>query len=272
MEGKASLRELVGRMSEGLTAMRQLESVLYQAGGPELGELFGTLDAMKRVAQAGQVAVLAEAIDRGEARSAATGGSEYGWITHWGPSYVAEGTSRLLRVTEAVRSGGVEQFASAVRSGRVGVANADLIWREMGRLAPRLRPEAVPTVWDGYLTLGETCGRREILALRQHLLAEYAPGGELQADHDAATRLRGLSQPFQDDGTFQYRLVLDAEGSCALEAALGPLAAPRPSDGMADLRSSDQRRADALVAASSRRGRRLASDVGQGAAVRDHET
>ena len=247
MEGGAALRELVGTVTDGLAALRGLQDVLWQAGGSELGELFGTLDAIKREAEAGQVAVLVEAMDRGETKSAATGGSHHGWITHWGQSYVAQGTSRLLRVAEAVRSGKVAPFTDAVKSARVGILNADLVWKEMARLEHRLKPEAVPTVWAGYLSLGETCGRREILGLRQRLLAEHGAEGELQADHDAASRFRGLSQPFQDGGTFEYRLVLDAEGKCVLEAALGPLSAPRPGEGIADLRGSDQRRADALV-------------------------
>ena len=57
-----------------------------------------------------------------------------------------------------------------------------------------------------------------------------------------------LSQPF-DTGTgiFEYRLALDTEGKTVLEAALGPLSAPRPVDGEPDLRGADRRRGDALV-------------------------
>jgi hypothetical protein len=40
---------------------------------------------------------------------------------------------------------------------------------------------------------------------------------------------------------------LDSEGKAVLEAALGPLAAPRPAEGVRDLRGSDRRRGDALV-------------------------
>jgi len=47
---------------------------------------------------------------------------------------------------------------------------------------------------------------------------------------------------------FEYRLALDVEGKAVLEAALGPLSAPAPVDGERDLRTSDQRRGDALVA------------------------
>jgi hypothetical protein len=46
----------------------------------------------------------------------------------------------------------------------------------------------------------------------------------------------------------EYRLRLDPEGSAVLEAILGPLAAPQPStEHGSDTRTSDQRRADALV-------------------------
>ena len=46
----------------------------------------------------------------------------------------------------------------------------------------------------------------------------------------------------------EYRLRLDPEGQAVLEAILGPLAAPQPStEHGSDIRTSDQRRADALV-------------------------
>ena len=45
-----------------------------------------------------------------------------------------------------------------------------------------------------------------------------------------------------------YHLRLDPEGSAVLEAILSPLAAPQPStEHGSDLRTSDQRRADALI-------------------------
>ena len=62
-------------------------------------------------------------------------------------------------------------------------------------------------------------------------------------------RFVALSQPRVDGcGLAEYRLTLDVEGRAVLEAALGPLSAPQPVDGERDLRSSDQRRGEALVA------------------------
>ena len=62
-------------------------------------------------------------------------------------------------------------------------------------------------------------------------------------------RFVALSQPQVDEcGLAEYRLTLDVEGRAVLEAALGPLSAPQPVDGERDLRPSDQRRGEALVA------------------------
>ena len=72
--------------------------------------------------------------------------------------------------------------------------------------------------------------------------------GEFQRREDQLRSGRSLSQPYADDGMAEYRLRLDPEGQAVLEAILGPLAAPQPStEHGSDLRTSDQRRADALV-------------------------
>jgi hypothetical protein len=103
-------------------------------------------------------------------------------------------------------------------------------------------------VWAALIDLAAWFGPREMRAVRPRLLADYGADGELQYDQDLAARRVALSQPYDHgDGTFQYGLRLDAEGMTVLEAALGPLAAPRPADGVPDRRGSDRRRADALI-------------------------
>ena len=80
------------------------------------------------------------------------------------------------------------------------------------------------------------------------MIAKYGHLGEFQRREDRLKHGTALSQPFDDDGMAEYRLRLDPEGSAVLEAILGPLAAPQPStEHGSDLRTSDQRRADALV-------------------------
>jgi hypothetical protein len=84
--------------------------------------------------------------------------------------------------------------------------------------------------------------------LRDALLAKYGRDGVLQDQQNLGKAFIRLSQP-RDTGaeTFEYQLTLDVEGKAVLEAALGPLSAPKPVDGERDLRSSDRRRGDAFV-------------------------
>ena len=98
------------------------------------------------------------------------------------------------------------------------------------------------------MALAEGQGPRQIRALRPALIAKYGHLGEFQRREDRLKHGTSLSQPYDDDGMAEYRLRLDPEGSAVLEAILGPLAAPQPStEHGSDLRTSDQRRADALV-------------------------
>ena len=118
----------------------------------------------------------------------------------------------------------------------------------MDKLRPRLTPECHGTVLEGFVALAEGQGPRQIRALRPALIAKYGHLGEFQRREDRLKHGTALSQPYDDDGMAEYRLRLDPEGSAVLEAILGPLAAPQPStEHGSDLRTSDQRRADALV-------------------------
>src|SRR5690349_9789539 len=118
----------------------------------------------------------------------------------------------------------------------------------MDKLRPRLTSECHGTVLAGFVALAEAQGPSEIRKLRPALIARYGRLGEFQRREDKLKHGVSLSQPFDDDGMREYRLRLDPEGSAVLEAILGPLAAPQPStEHGSDTRTSDQRRAEALV-------------------------
>ena len=139
-------------------------------------------------------------------------------------------------------------LTEAVLAARVPVGNAAVALTEMDKLLPRLTPACVETVLAGFVAIAETDGPAQIRALRPRLIAKYGRLGEFQRREDLLKSGRSLSQPYPDDGMAEYRLRLDPEGQAVLEAILGPLAAPQPSTVTgSDLRTSDQRRADALV-------------------------
>lgn len=249
MEGKATqaLGDRRDAVAAASTALKDLSAVLWQCQNAELGPLLRQIDALARAAEAGRVAVVQEALQRGEANTSAAGPPR-AWVEHWAPSFHAGGAGRLVDVARELLKNVHTPLRASVLGGRCSATSAAVVIKEIDRLHHRLLPDAVPTVLAALVHLAETGRPGDIRRLRPRLVAEYGSPGELQADQDAARRAIALSQPWDGgDGVREYRMVLDPAGSAVLEAALGPLSAPRPAGGEPDLRSSDQRRGEALV-------------------------
>lgn len=243
----------VADRAESLAAARValigLVDTLWQASGGELAALLTTLDEVCTLAAAGRVAVVREAVTRGEV-SASQAGSLPAWIARHAPSLaVAGGCSHVAAVVDAGGRMTTAPITAAVCEGRVPVPVAVSVIREIDRLRPRLVPEAVPTVVESMLTVGAAYGTRAVRELRVRLLAEHGHPGQFQTEQDSAAGLVALSAAYGDElGAFTYHLTLDAEGKAVLEAAIGPLSAPTPDpDGARDVRPARQRRGQALI-------------------------
>lgn len=186
-------------------ALTGLESCLWEAQGVDLGPLFRRIDDLGRRVESARVAVLGEAMGRGETTSGVAR-PHVGWVLKWAPSLRAGGAGRLVEVTRVSREERHAQIREALLDGRVGVANAAVCVIEMDRLRHRLRPEVVPTVWEGLLALAEVEGPRAIRALRPALLARYGGEGELERLAERARAQVRLSQPATAaDGLHEYR-------------------------------------------------------------------
>src|SRR5689334_1344332 len=209
--------------------------------------MFAELDELKLLAEAGQVALLGEGLSRGDVRES-DAASPAGWVRQWGHSYLAGGAASLVAVTVAIAQERNRVLAEAALAARAPVRNAAVALVEMDKLRPRLTPECHGTALEGLVALAEGQGPRQIRALRRALIARNGRLGEFQRREDKRKHGTSLSQPLEDAGVAEYRLRLDPEGSAVLEAILGPLAAPQPStESGSDTRTSDQRRAEALV-------------------------
>jgi hypothetical protein len=130
------------------------------------------------------------------------------------------------------------------------VASAAAVVSEYEKLRPLLGELAQEPALTALVDLAVDGGPRACRRVRPFLLARYGAQGVLQDQQDLGKAFISLSQPRDTGaGTFEYRLTLDVEGKSILEAALGPLSAPKPNpvDGERDLRSSDRRRGDAFV-------------------------
>ena len=233
-------------MAEASAALADLSESVHAVGNTELEVFFGEVDDLSRQLEAARVAVLGQALSRGVVAQSDRA-NPTSWVIGCAPSYRAGGAAQLVRVTRATQAVRNTGLGAAVLGARVGLRNAAVALTEMDKLRPRLRDEAVATVWAGFLQIATDHGPAQIRELRDKLIATYGHDGQFQRRQDQLKHQVSLSQPLDDDGMAEYRLRLDPEGKEVLEAILGPLSAPRPTPSCPDLRPGDQRRGQALV-------------------------
>lgn len=252
MQGSLSLEQRRERIAAAREALRGFDAALWQApsgGGPAgLDGLLSDVDELGLACDAARVAVVGEAMGRGETSGGSAAMTLTQWVRHHAPSTRAGGAQQVVAVAQAFGKAANAPVKEAVDTGRLPVRSAAVVVAEADRLRPLLADGAEPHVLEGLMSMAEQHGPRGCRMVRPALLARYGLEGQLQAEQDAGKRFVALSQPHDTGiGVFEYRLSLDVEGKAVLEAALGPLSAPKPVDGERDLRPSDQRRGDALV-------------------------
>jgi hypothetical protein len=249
MQGTSGIGQRRECLVAGRDALAGIDTVLWQVpSGGGLAELLEEVDALSAACEAAKVAIVAEAMDRGETSDGAAARTVTQWVREHAPTSRAGGARQVVEVAQAFAKPANAPVREAVETGRLPVRSAAVVVAEAERLRPLLADGADPHVVEGLIAMAVQDGPRGCRRLRPALLAKYGLDGQLQTEQDAARRFVSLSQPMEDGtGTAEYRLVLDPEGKAVLEAALGPLSAPKPVDGERDLRSCDQRRGEALV-------------------------
>ena len=262
MAGGPGLEAQRAAVVTALEALRTVPDELWRAGGRELREMVGEIGALHQACEAATVAVVREAMDRGEPGSGPRARTAAQWLRAHAPTWRAGGAAQVVAVAEAFAVPGTAPVKAAVESGRLPVRSAAAVVRQADLLRPLLADGVEETVVTGMVDVAAEHGPAACRQLRTGLLARYGRDGVLQAEQDAAARFVSLSQPSVDaTGIAEYRLTLDPVGHAALEAAIGPLSAPRPTDDEPDLRSGDRRRGDALMTLV---GRAVASGDGVG--------
>ncbi len=249
MAGEPALDARRDVIAAACDALAGLDGELWRAGSAQLEAVMAEVDHLVALGEAARVGVTVEAMRRGEPGSGPLALTPVQWVRRHAPSTRAGGAAQVVAVAEAFAVAGLAAVKTAVSSGRLPVRSAAVVVAEADRLRPLLAEGVEPAVVDGLVRMAVEHGPRGCRELRPRILAEYGRDGELQAEQDRGRRFIALSQPRVDElGLAEYRLTLDPEGRTVIEAALGPLSAPRPVDGERDLRSSQRRRGEALVA------------------------
>ncbi len=248
MPGGLTLQERRERWAAAREAFEGLGDELWREGSTGLVEVMEEVDALVVAGEAARVVVTAEAVARGEPGSGDQALTPVQWVRRHSPSLKAGGAGQVVVAAEAFAVAGLAPVKEAVLSGALPVRSAAVVVSEAEKLRPLLVDGAEPAVLDGLIAMAVSHGPRGCRMLRPELLARHGLDGRLQAEQDGMKRFVELSQPrIDENGLAQYLLTLDVEGRTALEAALGPLSAPRPVDGERDLRPSGRRRGEALV-------------------------
>jgi hypothetical protein len=126
---------------------------------------------------------------------------------------------------------------------------------EYDKIAPDLRDDAQPAVLEQFLTVAAEHGPAGARQLRKEILARYGAEGGFDEHQERCRRQIDLTAGRETAaGVWDYRLTLDDEGRASLEAAIGPLSAPKPhpDTGARDGRPVGRRRGEALIEALRR--------------------
>ena len=243
---------LVGALEFAVGIVQKLASGFATWSLPE-ADVSAGVAAAQRLGQLSQTltAVLAREADS-RALGAEDGLSRVDWLKAQAPALEGGQAPSLALLGAAMNDPRWQALSDKVASGDVSVAQAAVVLRlhkDVSRIADR---EQLDGIIGAIVENIEHLGVKELNRVAAHARAALQPPSELDRQ-DAGRRLgRALSKAGSTADYTEYRLRLDPEGAAVLDAAIDPLARPRPDLGWAgdtkdDPRTPAARRADALL-------------------------
>lgn len=191
-----------------------------------------------------------EAVDRG--LPAADGLSVPDWLSAHADGVDRRSAAAISAVAPALRQPRWETLGEGVRSGAVSVGKAARIVRFEQDVSPVADAEHLAAVVDSLVEHAATLDDRQIGRLIARARTTLRPPAETERLERVQRAGRAFTKVGACAGMVEYRLRLDPEGAALLDAAIDPLARPRPDLGWdggerRDPRSAPCRRADALL-------------------------
>lgn len=220
---------------------------LPQVPAGELAGLAGKLAQLSTRAQATLVAVTAEAERRGVIALSQAKNTR-AWVAEsaWHAKNVAW---TIAKAADIAHRPELTEVWDRILATDITVPVANCVVNAYDKIRPLLGddPGAQETVLNELLDTGAEDGIRQVDALRKEFLARYSPC-DFETAEERAARQTCLTQGKLRCDTWEYGLTLDSEGRAALEAAIGPVSAPKPGpDGEPDTRPVELRRGQALI-------------------------
>jgi hypothetical protein len=236
----------IASMTEGLAALP-----LVPFGDGELWDAAAELARLQRAAELGLVRLVAELDHRG--LECPGGLSRVDWLRLHHPGLTAAHAKAIAVVGQATLEPRWHGLAALVHAGGVTVTAAAQVICFHGRLHHLADPDELELALDDLVAKAQALPPEQLAKWVRHHTETITPPKDVEHLEAARRSARGLwfGRP-SATGMVTGRLVLDPEGVAILQAAIDPLAAPRPSMGPdgtegRDPRSPAARRADALL-------------------------
>ncbi|MGN6753783.1 MAG: DUF222 domain-containing protein [Intrasporangium sp.] len=150
------------------------------------------------------------------------------WVTAHSPNLEGGQSAAVTAVGAAMTEERWRELAHKVRSGAATVQKAAVIvrfWNDVHRVADPLQ---LQEICESLVEHVETLGLKELRRLVAHARIALKPPRDVE---DEAARLRAgrsFTKVGCSAGLTEYRLRLDPEGAAIIDAAIDPLARPRP--------------------------------------------
>ena len=178
MQESLTVEQRRERITAARLALAGLDGSLWQVtGGGGLAGLLGEVDALGAACEAAKVAIVAEAMDRGETSDGSAAMTVTQWVRHHAPSTRAGGAGQLVAVAQAYAKPVNAPVVQAIRAGVLPVRSAAVVLAEVDRLRPLLVDGAQPHVLAGLIEMASKHGPRGCRIVRPSLLAKYGQDG-----------------------------------------------------------------------------------------------
>ncbi len=224
----------------------------------EVGEAVGLAQEVREAAQAITAVSAREADARG--LGCALGLSRADWLRSMAPGLDPREAPGIAKVAAAMNEPRWAALADKVASGATSIAQAATIVCFHADLARIADPEHLDAIVEAMVEVSDVLSAAELARVAAHGRASLKPPADLDAEDRAMRAGRALKKIGETAGFIDYLLRLDPEAAAVLEAAIDPLARPRPdldwagdtptdttTDPTHDPRRPETRRADALM-------------------------
>ena len=238
-------------LTEALTALRTLGEGLAFVQEADLGDLAREASQMTALARGLLTATTMEAEARGLLVTSGSGNIAQWLLDHEAATPEVE-RNTIARAVRETRRRELAPLRDAMASGEVSPGDAITAARTFDDLRLATDPAMHPDIVDAVIELAQVgFNRSSLRRFRTEMLARFGTARDEDHELDKATR-RGVTGWHElPDGTWRFEATYDTPDKVVLDALFNALGAPLPqSDGMPDLSTPGQRRADALVQAA----------------------